>query len=93
MKPISIPEAVMRVSGCAILQDVAEDTAAEQEQRRVGLCFDCVHSQRIQSARGSIFYRCKLSDSDPSFAKYPRLPVLGCVGYARRVESREGKTT
>jgi len=60
--------------------------AAKQEQQRVGLCFDCMHSQRIQSARGSTFYRCKLSDTDPSFVKYPRLPVFGCVGYERQAE-------
>jgi hypothetical protein len=57
----------------------------EDEQRRVGLCFDCLHAHRIQSARGSIFYRCTLSDTDPNFPKYPRLPVLSCRGYARKV--------
>lgn len=59
--------------------------ATKDEPRRVGLCFDCQHAQRIQSARGSIFYRCKLSDTDPSFPKYPRLPVLHCAGYIRKV--------
>ena len=93
MKPISIPEAEAGVSRCAILHEVTESAATKEERGRVGLCFDCVHSQRIQSPRGSTFYRCKLSDSDPNFAKYPRLPVLHCVGYARRVESREKKTT
>jgi hypothetical protein len=59
-----------------------EDT--KDERRRTGLCFDCLHAQRIQSARGSTFYRCKLSDTDPSFAKYPRLPVLHCAGYSQK---------
>jgi hypothetical protein len=70
--------------GYPALVTQAEDIKVEQG--RVGLCLDCVHAQRIQSARGSTFYRCKLSDSDASFPKYPRLPVLRCVGYARRVE-------
>ncbi|MGA8492429.1 MAG: hypothetical protein WB711_18520 [Terriglobales bacterium] len=83
MKRISIPEAAARVPRCAILNNVTEGTTT-QEQRRAGLCFDCEHSHRIQSARGSTFYRCKLSDTDPSFAKYPRLPVLQCAGYKRR---------
>jgi hypothetical protein len=84
MKPISIPEAVMRVSRYAILQDVTEATGTKDEQRRVGLCLDCVNAQRIQSDRGSTFYRCKLSDTDSSFPKYPRLPVLNCTGYSRK---------
>jgi hypothetical protein len=56
----------------------------KNEQRRIGLCFDCLHSQRIQSDRGSTFYRCKLSDTDPSFPKYPRLPIFQCAGYTRQ---------
>jgi hypothetical protein len=84
MKRLSIPEPVMQVSRCAILQDVTEAADTDDEQRRVGLCFDCLHAQRIQSDRGSTFYRCKLSDTDPSFPKYPRLPVLQCVGYTRK---------
>ena len=28
-----------------------------------------------------MFYRCGLSDIDPSFPKYPRLPVLECAGF------------
>jgi hypothetical protein len=55
-----------------------------EELRSIGLCFDCQHSQRIQSARGSTFYRCKLSDTDPHFPKYPRLPVIRCAGYAQK---------
>jgi len=58
-----------------------EDT--EDRSRRIGLCYDCLHAQRIQSDRGSIFYRCKLSDTDPNFPKYPRLPVLRCDGYKK----------
>jgi hypothetical protein len=48
---------------------------------KVGLCQNCQHSRRIESDRGSIFFMCKLSFDDPRFAKYPRLPVLVCIGY------------
>jgi hypothetical protein len=48
-----------------------------------GLCRDCQHSRRIESDRGSIFFRCELSLQDPRFPKYPRLPVLQCSGYQR----------
>lgn len=48
-----------------------------------GLCHDCVHARRIESARGSIFILCQLSTTDPRFPKYPRLPVVQCSGYSR----------
>ena len=46
-----------------------------------GLCERCNHACRIESDRGSIFFRCELSFEDSRFAKYPRLPVLVCSGY------------
>ena len=46
-----------------------------------GLCAGCVHMRLITSARGSEFYNCALSKTDPRFPKYPRLPVLSCHGY------------
>lgn len=60
-----------------------EDTKKD-DSNRIGLCFDCVNAQKIQSDRGSTFYRCNLSDTDPNFPKYPRLPVLACSGYVRK---------
>ncbi len=50
----------------------------------VGLCTGCVHAARVESARGSVFWRCGLSATDDAFAKYPRLPVLHCSGYQMR---------
>jgi hypothetical protein len=47
----------------------------------VGLCADCRLARIIQSDRGSTFYLCQQSLTDPSFPKYPRLPVLSCSGY------------
>jgi len=46
-----------------------------------GLCADCVHAKIIASSKGSEFLLCQLSQSDPRFPKYPRLPVLSCSGY------------
>ena len=46
-----------------------------------GLCADCQHARIIESAAGSHFLLCQLSHSDPSFPKYPRLPILACAGY------------
>ncbi len=46
-----------------------------------GLCADCLHSRQISSRRGSAFWLCRKSESDPAFPKYPALPVLRCAGY------------
>jgi hypothetical protein len=48
-----------------------------------GLCAECCHARRIVSDRGATFLQCQLSFTDPSFAKYPRLPVVSCSGYSR----------
>ena len=50
-----------------------------------GLCASCAHARTVCGARAS-FWRCGRSDRDPSFPRYPRLPVLRCRGY----EVREG---
>ena len=48
---------------------------------RVGLCASCRFADVITSSRSSTFYRCRLSETDPSFRKYPVLPMLACRGY------------
>jgi hypothetical protein len=49
-----------------------------------GLCHSCVHMQLVPSPRGSTFYLCRLSLSDPRFARYPPIPVLACAGFQPR---------
>jgi hypothetical protein len=49
---------------------------------RVGLCATCTHAQRVVSSKGSIFFLCRLADTDDRFRKYPVLPVRSCSGYA-----------
>ena len=51
------------------------------DSNRAGLCASCKHVRIIRSDRGSIFYLCRRSATDPSYAQYPRLPVLSCRGY------------
>jgi hypothetical protein len=63
---------------------VPAEKISEAERFRVGLCADCAHSRRIESRRGSVFYLCELSATDPAFAKYPRLPVIKCSGYEKQ---------
>ena len=48
----------------------------------------------IRSDRGSVFYFCALSATDPRFTKYPALPVIACSGYvsmSRSVAFFEGQ--
>lgn len=47
-----------------------------------GLCATCKHATLVRGAR-SVFWMCGLSATDPSFDRYPRLPVLRCRGYRR----------
>ena len=48
---------------------------------REGLCATCGHARRVTNDRGSVFVRCSYATVDPSFAKYPRLPMLACRAY------------
>jgi hypothetical protein len=47
----------------------------------VGLCTRCIHARSVESKRGSVFWLCERSSFDDRFTKYPRLPVLRCVGF------------
>lgn len=47
----------------------------------VGLCAACRQARRVESDRGSVFWRCMRAASDTRFAKYPHLPVLRCPGF------------
>jgi hypothetical protein len=63
----------------AAMSEPTADAAA-----RAGLCASCAHVQIVASSRGSIFYMCRLSETNPAFKRYPSLPVLACPGYERR---------
>jgi len=39
-----------------------------------GICAGCQHGRRVDGTR-STFWLCQLSASDPSFPRYPALPV------------------
>lgn len=49
-----------------------------------GLCATCLHC-RVIRARRSSFYMCERSFTDARFPRYPRLPVLQCIGYTPSV--------
>ncbi|MCU1329654.1 MAG: hypothetical protein JWN34_5024 [Bryobacterales bacterium] len=56
---------------------------------RPGLCETCIYQRRITSEKGSVFYLCERGLKDPSFPKYPRLPVLRCSGFEEK-DGRDG---
>ena len=46
-----------------------------------GLCGACHHGRRIETVRGSVFWLCDRSATDPAYPRYPSLPVLACPGF------------
>lgn len=64
----------------------AEDLARlARESAPAGLCETCRHA-RVLASRTSLFLRCGRAETDPSFPRYPPLPVVACRGYERREE-------
>ena len=63
-----------------------EDTAASM----AGLCATCLHCRLIITRR-STFYMCQRSFTDVRFPKYPRLPVMRCIGYEPGAPSASGQ--
>jgi hypothetical protein len=57
-----------------------------------GLCARCKHVRIIRSDRGSVFYLCRRSATDPAYPQYPRLPVLFCRGHEARESNLSGKS-
>ena len=47
----------------------------------VGLCRRCCWARQSSNRRGSVFWLCRRSLTDPEWEKYPRLPVLECRGF------------
>ncbi|MFO1009732.1 MAG: hypothetical protein U1F29_06660 [Planctomycetota bacterium] len=66
----------------------ADEHRPERAPRPLGpagnsLCTTCAHVQRVESAKGSVFWLCGRSKSDPRFPKYPPQPVVSCAGHTR----------
>ena len=67
---------------------MVSEHAAEDGPRRplAGLCDGCEHQQIVRNTRGSAFSLCTRSREDPSYPRYPRIPVLACDGFEPREE-------
>ncbi|MBW3661160.1 MAG: hypothetical protein KY397_05950 [Gemmatimonadetes bacterium] len=46
-----------------------------------GLCGRCAHARLVETPKGSRFLLCGRSRTDPTFPRYPRLPVETCRGF------------
>jgi hypothetical protein len=53
---------------------------------QAGLCASCRFAEIITSSRGSTFYLCRLSETNPAFRRYPMLPVRQCSGYQPKAD-------
>ena len=54
-----------------------------------GLCDSCIYQRVVRNTRGSVFSLCQRSREDDRYPRYPRVPVLRCLGYEERVPGRE----
>ena len=52
--------------------------------KTVGQCSGCLHLRRVASARGSDFVLCRRAALEPTFPRYPNLPMSDCPGYEPR---------
>lgn len=46
----------------------------------VGLCRDCHHARQVPAPKAT-YWLCGLAAEDPTFPRYPRLPVRACRGF------------
>jgi hypothetical protein len=58
--------------------------SAQNGDKVFGLCDSCRHQQLVPNTRGSVFSLCLRSRSDPTYPRYPRMPVLACPGYEEK---------
>jgi hypothetical protein len=58
---------------------------------RAGLCDHCRHQRLVHNTRGSTFSLCERSKDDPSYPRYPRLPVTRCAGHEACERKPEGR--
>lgn len=47
----------------------------------IGLCEACIFHSLVVSSKGTEFHLCEKSKTNPSFPRYPRLPVKECEGF------------
>ena len=56
-----------------------------------GLCIACRRMRVVESRRGSVFFLCERAQEDPTFPRYPAIPVLTCRGFEARTPSEDAE--
>lgn len=64
-----------------VTPDDGDSAAAAPPADPVGLCRDCRFAREVP-AQNTVYWLCRRSADDPSFPRYPRLPVRACRGFA-----------
>ena len=57
--------------------------AINADTSHIGLCLNCEYANHVEPKESSVYFSCPRSLTDPTFPKYPRLPVLRCSGYVK----------
>jgi hypothetical protein len=60
---------------------MSSDEPSDQPKPEVGLCSICRFAKTQRSSKEHTFWRCQRADSEPSFRRYPPLPVSECAGF------------
>ena len=56
------------------------------------LCETCGWMREVTTPKGSRFFLCELSSTNPAYAKYPPQPVVRCQGYQQKqAEAKESE--
>jgi hypothetical protein len=71
-----------RVSRAVIIDAVKSRLASNADTSYVGLCENCEYARHVEAKETTVFL-CERSLTDPTFPKYPRLPVRQCLGYVK----------
>ena len=56
-----------------------------------GLCDSCRHQQLVPNTRGSVFSLCLRSRTDPTYPRYPPVPVIACPGHENHSRAGGGE--
>ncbi len=57
--------------------------AINADTSHIGLCLNCEYARHVEAKESSVYFLCERSLTDPTFPKYPRLPVLRCSGFVK----------
>jgi hypothetical protein len=66
--------------------------AIDADTSHIGLCLNCEYARRVKAKESGVYFLCERSLTDPTFPKYPRLPVRQCTGYANFQDAERHET-